>query len=180
VKAWTLKWRVSRPLTALALAVPLTAFACGLESGIDSSAFSQAYPGSIDVALSMRELIDQNRMEALPAVPASVGFMRVTMVMRKFQSQLANVGQHAPTAMLLVEHGYWARWTGAGGPLEMQLHVAGPEPGDTVVLTGEAVLAAIVAGQLTVEQARTSGAMTSVPFDGAQRPSIVAAIQAAH
>lgn len=146
-------------LAMACLDLPVAAYACGLDgAAMDSRAFSAAHPGSIAVALGVRELIDQQRLSPLPEASPEAVHHRVEEALGALQAQLKSAGPQSPTAVFLVDQGHWARWQGAGAALGMQLHVEGPQPGDAVILTSESVLAAVLAGRLTFEEARIAGA----------------------
>jgi hypothetical protein len=146
-------------LASALVGLPVAASACGLDgAAMDSRAFSAAHPGSIDVALGVRELIDQQRLAPLPEASPEAVHHRVEETLDTLRARLESAGPQSPTAIFLVDQGHWARWQRAGGALDMQLHVDGPQPGDVVILTSESVLAAVLAGRLTFEQARIAGA----------------------
>ena len=157
-------------LAGALLGAPMAAIACGLDgAAMDSKAFSAAHPGSIEVALGVRELIDQQRLSPLPEASPETVHHRVEEALEALRTRLEAAGPQGPTAILLVDQGHWARWQGDGQALDMQVHVEGPQAGDAVILTSESVLAALLAGRLTVEQARNAGAY-AVLQDPGQTP----------
>ena len=110
------------------------------------------HPRSIDVALAVREaadrkLIDPALLDARAAGP--LGYARATKRLRDFGLTLNG----KPTVVLFVESGLWTRF--AGGAAE--LHATGPQPGDAVIVTSEAVVAAILDGRMSAGEAAQRG-----------------------
>lgn len=152
---------------ALLAAAPLAGQACGLHGGLDGQAFAPLHPGSIEVALGVRGLVDHGRVQPLPAAAPPLAFVRVQRSLQLLKARLEAGPPGPATAMLLVDSGLWARWAWTEGRLDMQVHVAGPEAGDRVVLTGEPVLAALLAQQLHPAQAQAARAWVVQGGDGA-------------
>lgn len=144
---------------ALLAAAPLAGQACGLHGGLDGQTFAPLHPGSLAVALGVRGLIDQGRLAPLPAAAPPLAFVRVQRSLQLLRARLQAGPPGPATALLLVDSGLWTRWAwNDDGRLDMQVHVAGPEAGDRVVLTGEAVLAALLAQRLQPAQAQAAQA----------------------
>jgi hypothetical protein len=67
-------------------------------------------------------------------------------------------GQPMPAfAMVLIGPMLWTRFEGSEGSVAMVQHATGPAPDDVVIVTDEAVLAALTEGTLTAQQSRTIG-----------------------
>ncbi|ARN22182.1 hypothetical protein [Piscinibacter gummiphilus] len=159
-----MKTPLAHGLMLFALGLPAAAAACGLDGNvIDSKTLSAVHPGSIDVALGVRQLIDERRVAELPTAAPGLVYQRASQTLRALKARLQTEGPQDPTALLIVEYHLWARWQGSGDTLEMQIHVDGPQPGDTVILTGEAVLTALLQRQLTMDQAQQAGAYRVEP-----------------
>jgi hypothetical protein len=60
-------------------------------------------------------------------------------------------------SLLLIEPMLWTRFRSEGDDVRTQVHVAGPEAGDLVVISGEEVIRAIANNRLTVGEAYGSG-----------------------
>ena len=135
-------------LAALCLALPV-AQACGYE-GLMSDLTAQ-HPRSIDVALALRASVECGDLQPLEALPPPFGFLRANRTLRGFSPWVAGVsGQSsASVAVLLIESGMWTRYTfNDDGQAMAWPHVPGPLAGDAVLVTGEAVLGALVAGTM--------------------------------
>ena len=65
--------------------------------------------------------------------------------------------------MLFVESGLWTRYSPTQQGITRQVHVQGPEQGDAVIVTSEAVIAAVLGRRLSMRQAIARGLIT---FDG--------------
>ena len=146
--------------------------ACGYH-GLIGDSFSALYPGSIDVAIALRSALDRNQLKAAPAVPPLLGLTRSTRWLEDFGRW---AGQHSVTApdfaVLLVEPGLWTRYRKQGSGFAMESHVATPENGDVVLITGEPALQALVERRLSLAEALKAGV---VRFEGA--PEAVARLQ---
>lgn len=130
------------------------ALPCGFHSatGLDSASWGPLHPKSLDVAIAVREAGDRKLVDpALLDVKAAgpLGYARATRRLRDFSLTL----DERPTAVLFVESGLWSR-------LEkgvVQPHVRGALPGDVVVVTSEAVVAALLDRRLSLPQAIEKG-----------------------
>jgi len=148
--------------TSLILAMP-SAVACGFD-GLMEGNWTPLHPRSIDVAAAVREqadrgLLDASLLDARAADP--MGMLRATRQLRGLGfrfTQGARASSVAPTmAVLLVESGLWTRYTRTAEGITPQVHVAGPDPADAVIVTSEAVITAVLAGRLTARQAFDRG-----------------------
>jgi hypothetical protein len=126
---------------------------CGFHGGgLDSGTWVPLHPKSLEVAIAVREaadrkLVDPALLDAKAAGP--LGYLRATTRLRQFSL----VVEKRPTAVLFVESGLWTRFED-GAP---QFHAPGPQEGDAVIVTSEAVLAEIIAGRMSVERAAQLG-----------------------
>lgn len=133
--------------------------ACGYHAVMNDLA--AAHPRSIEVALAVRDALDRGDLKELPAMPAALGYLRATRLLRDFQPRAAALaGQPSEgVAVLLVESGLWTRYSAASGAQTPEVHVAGPRAGDRVVVTSEAVLLALLDGGLAPEHAARIGVL---------------------
>ncbi len=150
--------RFAAGLIASVLAVhAATSAACGLHGTMPDLAV--AHPRSIDVALAVHEATERDGLKPLAALPAGLAFLRARRTLISFEPQVADIAGRAggPVAVLLVESGLWTRYTFAAGRTIALPHVAGPMPGERVIVTSETVLAAILEGTLEPGRARQLG-----------------------
>jgi hypothetical protein len=64
-------------------------------------------------------------------------------------------GVASPFSLVLVEAMLWTRFD--GGELHMQVHVAGPQAGDLILVSGEDVIRAVAGGGLAIGEAYDRG-----------------------
>jgi hypothetical protein len=139
--------------------------ACGFH-GAMGDGFSAMHPRSLEVAFAVREAADQGRLDAalLDVRAAGVlGVVRATKHLRELGLQLGEnpeAWSAAPSMTLLfVESALWARYARSAQGMTPQVHIQGPEAGDVVVVTSEAVINAILAGRLSAGEAMNRGLM---------------------
>lgn len=134
-----------------------TGAACGLHGTMPDLAV--AHPRSIDVALAVHDATERDGLKPLAALPPGLAFLRARRTLISFEPQVADFAGRAggPVAVLLVESGLWTRYTFAAGRAIALPHVAGPMPGEHVIVTSETVLAAILDGTLEPARARQLG-----------------------
>jgi hypothetical protein len=90
-----------------------------------------------------------------------MGMLRATKQLRglglRFTQGAVSASTAPSMAVLLVESGLWTRYTRTAEGITPQVHVAGPDPVDAVIVTSEAVITAVLAGRLTARQAFDRG-----------------------
>jgi hypothetical protein len=146
--------------SALLAAASVPARACGYD-GLMSDLTAQ-HPRSIDVALALRASVERGEIQTLEALPPPFGFLRANRLLQRFAPSIGGIGGVAgstrPVAVLLIESGLWTRYTiSDAGQAMAWPHIPGPQPGDAVMVTGEAVLEALIAGTLAAERAVERG-----------------------
>ena len=152
-----------RATTAAALAaVSLGSFqaqACGYDGAVPD--LVAAYPQSIEVALSVRDAYDRSELTALQSAPNALALVRAQNLMRRFSPMVAQASQaqQGSVAVLLVESGLWTRYTFNGNTVVAVPHIAGPQAGEPVVITSEAVISAVLEGKLALQRAGSMGVM---------------------
>lgn len=149
-------WR-HRLAVAAAVLQTLPAAACGYD-GLMAD-LGAAHPRSLEVALAVRDALERQQMQALEAAPPAFGFLRARQLLLGFAphvSAAAGIGKGS-VAVLLVESGLWTRYTLGSPGVAPQPHVAGPQPGERVLVTSEAVLNAMLDGQMSLSRATELG-----------------------
>jgi hypothetical protein len=159
---------------AAAVAGSPNAQACGYHdpSGYGVGMLNWAYPDALHVRtavwMAQGEGLLVRAAPVIDADPASPAY-RLQQMMRLRQTQAgldalrdgldAAVDDRALPAFAIVLIGpmLWARFERVNGVLVMASHVAGPAPGDVVIVTDEPVVAALVDGRLTPPAARERG-----------------------
>jgi hypothetical protein len=135
-----------------------TTAACGYH-GLLGDGFSALHPRSIDVAIAISEAADENKLDREIVAPKFADFLalhratrRLDRVREELQIVIANAAVPA-FSLLLVESGVWSRYVADGNTVRLVVHTDAPPAGEAVVVTGNAVLAAIIAGRVTVQDA---------------------------
>lgn len=152
-----------RAVTAAVLAaVSLGSFeasACGYDGAVPD--LVAAYPQSIDVAISVRDAFDRSELLALQPAPNALALMRAQLLLRRFSPLVgeASNASSGSVAVLLVESGMWTRYTLTNNEAVAVPHVTGPEAGERVLITSEAVISALVEGKLALKRASSLGVM---------------------
>ncbi|ARQ01653.1 hypothetical protein [Pseudorhodoplanes sinuspersici] len=97
--------------------------------------------------------------------------------MQRFGNALASSGAEAASglSMLLVEEGLWSRYRAMQDGVAFQIQTSGAQADDTVVITGEAVLAAMEEGTLSSDEAIARGLIVIVPGDSIDDGKVLSA-----
>jgi hypothetical protein len=149
------------------------AAACGLEDpssvGVLRGTLNLAFPDSLHVGTAVwqaqlsgrlpRDLVAQ-RADLSPEARGQMRLIQATLAMRRLAAALA---MDVPTegrpvlAVVLVGPVLWTRIEPGAPAAEAQVHAAGPEPGDVVLVTESAAAEALSSGALGVDEALQLG-----------------------
>jgi len=147
----------------LCLGVAPAAVGCGFHSPLGVQLESM-YPGSLSVAVALRRAADSGVIDAAVLEAPGTGTALYSDAVRRlqeFQKALAASPAAAklPASFSLgyVESHLWARYSQSDGRIRVEVHTNGPADGEAVVLTGEPVLTAVLAGRLSVDHALADG-----------------------
>jgi hypothetical protein len=146
---------------AAMLIVGGSAFACGFH-GIFGGAWTIMQPGSIEVAVAVRESADRGELDSTwleVKKDDPLGFARVSLLLRRSRAPLEALATSNSVALLLVESGLWSRFVRNGESVRVETHVVGPSEGDAVIVTSAAVLDRVVQSRLAVPDAVKAGWM---------------------
>jgi hypothetical protein len=175
-------------LLASGVATP-PSFACGFD-GILGDGFSAEHPKSIAVAFAIGDAVASgvvDKAAVTPIVPGSQGYWRAAGRIGAFHRLLAPAsvdGSQPPSiSLLFIDSKLWARFSPGPQGYELQVHTQGASPGDVVIVTSEAILAAVLDGTMTTQKPIDLGL---IAIDGKQdetvamRRLVVAATDRAH
>jgi hypothetical protein len=116
------------------------------------------------VAVALRDAADNGVIEASALkAPARHATLFIDAVRRLHAIRKAIATSPAapdlPSSFSLgyVESWLWTRYSKTDGTIRADIHTDGPAEGEAVVLTGEAVLAELLAGRLSIERALADG-----------------------
>lgn len=142
---------------------PSKATSCGFHAPLDAKLESM-YPGSFAVAVALRRAADSGVIDsAVLDEPRNVAtlFLKIMPRLQDVRKILARSHSAAelPASFTLgyVESGLWTRFSQDNGEIGIQIHTNGPAEGEAVVLTGEPVVADLLAGRLSVDRALAEG-----------------------
>ena len=164
-----MKRQPSQLLTTIALAglfclgaAPI-AISCGFHPGLEVELESM-YPGSLPVAVALRKAADYGVIDAAALEAPNNGtalYADTVHRLQMFSKELtaSPVAAELPASFSLgyVESLLWARYSQSDGMIHVDIHTDGPAKGEAVVLTGEPVLTALLAGRLSVDRALADG-----------------------
>ena len=158
---------------AVAAAVLTTAYspsrslACGYHDDVSMARglLNWVYPdalhvlGAISTAVAERRLPPPNPQRADLDLFGS-GYRMTVKPLERFAEALSAAAERpAPFSysLVLVEPMLWTRFEAHLGEMRTQIHVAGPQPGDLVLISGEGVIAEIANGRLDMGEAHRLG-----------------------
>lgn len=153
--------------------------ACGYHGALGNG-FSALHPRSVDVAIAIRQAVDENLLDGETVKPKLVDLFALSRAtarldrLRGALQPLASDMAMPSFSLLLVESGMWSRYVVEEGSVRLVAHIDAPSAGEAVVVTGNAVLIAISLGRLTVQDATHRGL---IEIDGP--PQLAQALSAA-
>jgi hypothetical protein len=143
-------------IVALGASASPAAVACGYHVAIGG--VSVVHPSSIPVAVAIHAAVRDGRLAPMAEAPAPLALVRANGAMRTLAMALqSDTAAPPPVALVLVEAHLWGRVVPGAGPQSWQAHTDGPASGDVIVVTGEAALAALLAGRLRWDAALAAG-----------------------
>src|SRR5262245_44917180 len=125
--------------------------ACGLDGGL-GNAFSAVSPRSIDVAIAIREATEAGVLAPL-ASPDGGSAAERAHDLAAAVDRVAGSSATAPPAfnLFLVDSGLWTRLTPGSGAALITIDEINVLPDGAIVVTGEAVVAAIMERRVTAD-----------------------------
>lgn len=135
---------------------------CGFH-GLLPDGFGASHPRSLDVAFAVRDAVaagvmDESAVASRLSGPA--GYARANLRMGALRRRLAAADRAAAApavSVLLVDSNLWTRLVPGARGYEMSAHAPGPTEGDAIVVTHEAVLAAVLGRRLASDVAFDRG-----------------------
>jgi hypothetical protein len=162
--------------------------ACGFD-GVMGASLSAQHPKSLAVVFALRDAVDSGALDKAALAPIErgpKGYWRAAAHVQELQRRLAGAKMRgaAPSfALLFIESQLWSRLKTTATGFDLELHAAGAEPQDVVIVTNETVLASLLDGALSTQTALDRGlvaldgepsavnAMREVLLDGLSRPA---------
>ena len=141
------------------------AFACAFHATPEVH-LEGMYPGSLTVAVALRNAADNGVIDAAALEAPGNGTALYDDTVKRLQA-FRNTLAASPAAAELppsfslgyVESHLWARFSRSDGKVSVDIHTEGPVEGEAVVITGEPVLTAVLAGRLSLDRAMADGMM---------------------
>lgn len=151
---------------SLFLGAAVPALGCGFDGMLDGS-FSAMHPKSIAVAFAIRDAVEAGAVESSaigPIIPGAPGYWRAVSHLNQLHQRLSAAAadqfhQETSVSILFIDSGLWARYTLSPHGVDLEAHTAGARDGEAVIVTSEAILAAIVDRRMAVDVALARGAM---------------------
>lgn len=148
----------------LCLGAAPEAIGCGFHEPLEVQ-LEGMYPGSFPVAVALRRAADKGVIDAAaleaPSRRGEAAYGDTVWRLQAFNKALAASPAAAklPPSFSLgyVESQLWARISQVEGKTRIDIHTDGPLEGEAVVLTGDPVLTAVLAGRLSVDRALADG-----------------------
>lgn len=156
---------VSGVAALLALA-PSDTRACGYHDDVSIArgVLNWTYPDALHVIGAISAEVAQKRLlhrDAEPVVSGLFGsqYHATAKTLDRLAGSLrvAAGGTSPSFSLVLVEPMLWTRFETGTGELRTQLHAAGPQPGDLILVSGEDVIRAVADGELAIGEARERG-----------------------
>jgi hypothetical protein len=154
-------------LTAVAICLvhfAAPAHGCAYHNVIPDAQLDGMYPGSLTVAIALRQAaeggeIDLDALEG--AASGTLPYQDMMLRLHEFAMALAASPSAVdlPSSFTLgyVESRLWTRYSISGGKVRVEIHTDGPSEGEPVLLTGEAALTEMRSGRLPVDRALAEG-----------------------
>ncbi len=173
-------------LAAASSAAQPCAFDGGPAADLFDGDFFAVHPQASVVYFAITDAVAQGVLERSafgPIEPGPAGYWRaagrVNALHRKLAAAAERSGGASPAiALLLIESNLWARLAPGPQGLTLSMHATGARPGDTVVATSEAGLAAVLEGRLPAATALERG-LIAVDRRGSAGPTVAELIAAA-
>lgn len=147
-------------IAAAALGLAGPAGACVFDTGVGNP-FELPHPRALEVAMAVHGAVQSGAVDGNaigPELGGEAGLQRASWRLQRLARLLGGAASDEPTiALVLVDRWLWARLTPAALGAMLQVHAAGPAPGDVVAVSSEWVLALLLAGQLSGDEALRQG-----------------------
>ncbi len=157
-------------LAALTTSSPQVAHAC-IYHGSMAADYALARPHAIYVELAAHQAIRDGTLASPPAAaPPALAALRVNRWLRDVASVLNTTSKKNDStgvtfALLVADAGLWSRYRVDGESGHIDIHVPGPDSERVVIVTNEAVLAALATGQMRAKTAIQKGMIAIVGED---------------
>lgn len=156
---------VMKSILALLLLIngPAQAIACGYHQATPQF-LNAPHPTTYVIAVALRKAADEKRLTLINPNHNSKGYFNAVGKLEAFSQRLKRTMQdlspERPSlslSIVFIDVTLWSRIVIKDGDLTLQPHVKGAAPGDVVVSTAESVLAAMLYGKLSFQEAMNRG-----------------------
>ena len=134
-------------------------WACGFD-GLMGASLSAQHPKSLGVAFAVRDAVAGGVVDAAaiaPIEPGPKGYWRAAGHVQTFLRRIVSVkdrGTLPSLSLLFIESQFWSSLKATTHGFDLELHTAGPEAQDVVIVTNETVLSALIDGSLSPHAAQ--------------------------
>jgi hypothetical protein len=154
-------------MAVVSMASPPAAHACGYHNDVTMARglLNWVYPDALYVVGAMSRAVAEGRLPATSSTRAAPDLFggRYRRTVRSLEElgrrlRTASGGEPIPPlSLVLVEPMLWTRFAPEAGDLRTVLHVAAPQAGELVLVSGEAVIGEIARGRLSIAKAHEEG-----------------------
>jgi len=167
-----------RPLTTSSLAciaglaallhavAPSAGRACGYHDDVSIArgALNWTYPDALHVIGAISAAVMEKRLQLRDAEPVAAGlfgaqYHATAKSLELLAESLRAVADAPPLSfsLVLIEPMLWTHFEVTPGEVNMQIHVANPQPGDLILISGQDVIRAVAENELAVGEAHRRG-----------------------
>ena len=160
------------------------AMACDQQNQLERSFVTQ-HPRSLDVAFAIRDAAKSGLLKPVTLITKSDDMLKGGRVLQRLQrlgnaiaiSTMATSNSDASSGftLLLVDNSLWSRYRATPDGVVFKVRTDGAHAGETVVITGLSVLAALDAGDLTPGDALYRDLIVIVPGNTANMRQVLSA-----
>jgi hypothetical protein len=154
-------------LTALLHALaPSPGRACGYHDDVSIArgALNWTYPDALHVIGAISAAVMEKRLQLRDAEPVAPGlfgtqYHATAKLLERLAASL-RAAADAPAlsfSLVLLEPMLWTRFEATPGEINMQIHVANPQPGDLILISGQDVIRAVAEDELAIGEAHRRG-----------------------
>jgi hypothetical protein len=144
------------------------ALACGYHSGVAGTRFDVVHPKSLGVVMAINGAKEQGLLDDRTAATKAAdlfgsGYRQAVQDLTALETKLRNVAgffdsdRAGKFALVLVSSRLWSHYRVGGGNATVEIHASPAAENDTIILSDEAVLDALVNERLSFDLAVANG-----------------------
>jgi hypothetical protein len=135
---------------------------CGYHSPVDlqRGMLNWTYPDALHVSTAVWQGRRAGILPQRAANPDLFGYHKAVAILQHWRTALQDAAAKDPPpafSVVFIDTMLWSRFAPVDDALEVRIHQNGPQPEDLVVISDEAVIAAVLSGQVQTKDALASG-----------------------